>query len=163
MKTNIWPREWCLFKNCLNNRREPLKAAAQIRKPGGNPDPCSGLQLDHRNGLPKTVRTGSGATPGSTLITARAGNLIWIDPDGPMTGAISALGTPPGSAVTVTGTSLVWPLLANTESSLRYCTAAETWFAFTPCSRATRDRCSRDKRRFYNPTHLFRCPLQPSP
>ena len=79
--------ERCLFKHCLNDRREPLKAAAQIRESGGNPDPCPRLQLDHRNRLPKTVRTSSGSTPASTLITARPGSSIWIDPDRAMTGA----------------------------------------------------------------------------
>ena len=48
-------------------------AAIQIRVP------C--LRLDHRKRLPRTARTSSGSTPASTLITARPGSSIWIDPD----------------------------------------------------------------------------------
>ena len=80
--------EWRLLKHCLNDRRESLKAAAQIREPGGDPDPCSRLRLDHRKRLPRTARTSSGSTPASTLITARPGSSIWIDPDGAATEAI---------------------------------------------------------------------------
>jgi hypothetical protein len=99
--------EWCLLKNRLNDRRESLKAAAQIREPRGNPDPCPCLRFDHRNRLPKTARTSSGSTPASTLITALPGSSIWIDPDGDMAGAIPDNVTLFGSAVTVTGINLV--------------------------------------------------------
>ena len=44
-----------------------------------------------------------------------------------------------GSAVTVTGTSLVWPCWPTPRVPLRYSYRHwNTWFAFTPCSRATR-------------------------
>ena len=64
------------------DRRKSLKAAAQICESGGNPDPCSRLRLHHRKRLPRTARTSSGSTPASTLITARPGNSIWIEPVG---------------------------------------------------------------------------------
>jgi hypothetical protein len=129
----------CLLKNCLNDRRKPLKAAAQIREPGGNPDPCPCLRLDHRNRLPKTARTRSGSTPASTLITALPGSSIWIDPDGATAAAIPDSVTLLGSAVRVTGTNLVCACRPTSRLPLRYsCRHWNTWFAFTPCSRATR-------------------------
>jgi hypothetical protein len=69
-------REGCLFKHRLNDRREPLEPEAQIREPSSNSDPCPGLQFDHLNRLPKTVRTSSGSTPASILITARPDSSI---------------------------------------------------------------------------------------
>jgi hypothetical protein len=99
--------EGCLLKNCPNNRREALKAAAHTGEPCGNPDPCPCRRFDHRNRLYKTARTSFGSTPASTRITALPGSSIWIDPDGATAGAIPDNVTPFGSAVTVSGTNLV--------------------------------------------------------
>jgi len=56
-----------------------------------------------------------------------------------MTGAIPGSVALCGSAVTVTAISLVWPCWRTPNVPLRYSYRHwNTWFAFTPCSRATR-------------------------
>ena len=56
-----------------------------------------------------------------------------------MTGAIPGNVTLFGSAVTVTGNSLLWACWRTPRVPLRYSYRHwNTWFAFTPCSRATR-------------------------
>jgi hypothetical protein len=123
----------------FSRRQRSSPGVAGFREPRGNPDPCPCLRLDHRNRLPRTARTSSGSTPASTLITARPGSSIWIDPDRATAGAIPDNETLFGSAVTVTGTNLVCACRPTSRLPLRYsCRHWNTWFAFTPCSRATR-------------------------
>src|SRR6201996_3764016 len=69
-KYKYMPGKWSLLEHRLYDRRESLKAATQIRKPRGNPDPRTGPQLDHRSRLPSTMRTSSGSIPASTRIEA---------------------------------------------------------------------------------------------
>ena len=154
--------EGCLLKNCLNDRRESLKAAAQIRKSSSNPDPCACLRLDHRNRLPRTARTSSGSTPASTLITALPGSSIWIDPDGAIAGAIPDNATLFGSAVTVTGSNLVCACWRHQDSLAILVSPLEHLVRiYSMLTGHSGNRGSRDKRRFYDPTLLLPCPSQP--
>jgi hypothetical protein len=111
------------------------------------------------------VRTSSGSTPASTLITARPGSSIWIDPEGPVTGAIPSqhdtirLGShghrhQPGLC-----------LLANTQGPLAILISPLEHLVciYSMLSSHARNRCPWGKRGFYDATLLFRCPSQPLP
>ena len=70
-----------------------------------------------------------------------------------------------GSAVTVTGTSLVCPCWRTLQGSLATLISPLEHLVriYSMLTSHARDRSARDKRRFYNPTLLPCCSSQPSP
>src|ERR1700747_329759 len=84
-----------LFKHRLDNGRESLETATQIREASSDPYACACLEFDQRRRLPSTVRISSGSTLPSTLTNARPGSSMWINP-------IDDEGTPDTTSATVT-------------------------------------------------------------
>ena len=123
----------------LHLRTEPIKSAAQAGNTRCDPDPRSCSKLDHLRRLSRIACNRIGSAPHSTLIDARPGNSMWIEPDD--VGCGSAGGscvTASHRADTVTGSNAedLEESSANSPPSnaRRY---LNTWFAFTPLTCAT--------------------------
>jgi hypothetical protein len=84
--------------------------------------------------LSRIKRTKDESAPLSTLITARPGSSMWIAPPaGVATSSVSLPSSP--ELATVTGMSAILGSLSSPRSNPRR--HLKTWFAFTPCARAT--------------------------
>jgi hypothetical protein len=114
----------------------PWKPPIQIFKPRGNPDRCLCLRFDHRNRLPKLLaQVPDHASVYTDHRVTR--KLDMYRPAWALAGAVPDTMTLFGSAVTVTGNSLVYACWPSPKAALQYsCRRGNTWFAFTPYSRA---------------------------
>jgi hypothetical protein len=132
-------RERPLIKHCLDLCTETLKSTPHIRHAGSDPDLRSGAKLDHLRRLSRIEHNSTRSAPVSTLISARPGNSMWIEPE--------AGGCPcpevcrfavSHAAATVTGSKAVEAELGSDNSPRSKARRhLNTWFAFTPCARAT--------------------------
>ncbi len=113
--------------------------APHIRDTRCKPDLRSCRKLDHLRRLSRIERNSVASAPLSTLISARPGNSIWIEPD--VDGCSCGAGfriTVSHAADTVTGSKAVVPETGSTNSPRSKARRQpNTWFAFTPFARAT--------------------------
>src|ERR1035437_3828401 len=100
-----------------------------------DPDPRSCRKLDHLRRLSRIECKRIGSAPHSTLIDARPGNSMWMEPD------VAGCGCAGASCVTashgadiVTGSNALVPEQEGSVSSPRSNARRHlnTWFAFTP-------------------------------
>jgi hypothetical protein len=100
--------ERLLVEHGLHLRAQTVETAPHVGHAGGDPDlrPCAGF--NHLRRLSRIERNSAGSAPLSTLIIARPGNSMWIEPDaaGCCCPAGSGISTSPGTA-TVTGSKAV--------------------------------------------------------
>src|ERR1700679_811100 len=73
--------ERLLVENCLHLRAQTVETTTQVGHAGCKPDlgPCA--QFNHLRRLSRIARSNTGSAPHSTLIIARPGNSMWIEPD----------------------------------------------------------------------------------
>ncbi len=133
--TNTCPEnELASCNTLLHLRTQAVETAAQVRHSCCNPDLGSNRKLDHLRRLSRIERTRDESAPLSTLIVARPGSSMWIAP-------VAGLAAPSISLLssrrlsTVTGTNATLNSLSSPRSNARR--HLNTWFAFTPCARAT--------------------------
>ena len=134
--------ERLLFENSLHLRAQPIETATHVGHAGCQPYLRSGAQIDHLRKLSRIDLSSDGSAPRSTLIMALPGNSMWIEPLGADRSWASPSPAPQADSLgeaTTTGRSdvdgVAVSLSSPRVSARRH---LNTWFAFTPCARATR-------------------------
>src|ERR1700691_70055 len=112
--------ERLLFEHGLHLRTQPIETAPHIGHAGGDPYLRSGAEFNHLRRLSRIDRNSAGSAPLSTLILARPGNSMWMEPDSDCcrSAAPSRISASHG-ADTVTGSKAVTGAAASANSSLR--------------------------------------------
>jgi hypothetical protein len=131
--------ERLLVEYGLDPRAQTVETSPHARHAGRKSDPRSGAKLDHLRRLSRIERNSPGSAPLSTLIIARLGNSMWIEPNpaGCRWTTGSRISTSPGIA-TVTGSKAVVGATGPANSALLKARRhVNTWLAFTLFAGAT--------------------------
>jgi hypothetical protein len=131
-----------LVEHGLHLRAQAIESTTQVGHAGCQPDLRSCAKIDQLRKLSRIDLSSDGSAPRSTLIMALPGNSMWIEPLGADRSWASPSPAQQAASLgeaTTTGRSdvdgVAVSLSSPRVSARRH---LNTWFAFTPCARATR-------------------------